>query len=120
MELVGRMLSRTSGGIGLGNRVGAGTRSLADVFLSAPFEADGWDRALKSLARETRSARSPLIAFGGSSTMPINWGTDAQQGLIEVIPTIDGASPDVNWRVTSTRSLLEIGREAHIRHERRV
>ncbi len=103
----------------MGNRVGAGTRSLADVFLSAPFEADGWDRALKSLARETRSARSQLIAFGGSSTIPINWVTDAQPGLIEEFPTIDGASPDVNWRVASTRSLLEIVWEDHYDQARR-
>lgn len=97
-------------------RIGGGRAepaSLADAILSAPFEAGGWDRALKRLATETRSGRSQLVAFGGPSTIPLNWVTDPEPGFIEEFPLINGGSPEVNWRVACTAAPLELAWEHH-------
>ena len=97
----------------------ASERSLEELCLSAPFEPDGWDAALRRLASETRSARGQLIAFGGPSTIPLNWVTDPDPGFIEEFPLINGGSPDVNWRVASTGAPLELAWEQHYEKARR-
>ena len=99
----------------LKNRRANGAASLADAFLAAPFEPDGWDRALKRLASETRSGRSQLIAFGGPNSIPFNWVTDPEPGFIEDFPLIDGGNPKVNWRVASSGRPLELAWEHHYR-----
>jgi len=97
----------------------AGAVSLADAFLSAPFEADGWDVALKRLATETRSLRAELIAFGGPSTIPLDWMTDPTAGFTEELASIEGGSPAVNWRVACARAPLELAWESHYEEARK-
>jgi DNA-binding CsgD family transcriptional regulator len=84
---------------------------LADAILSAPFEAGGWGLALKKLASATSSARTQLVAFGGPSTIPLNWVTDPEPGFIEEFPLIDGGSPTVNWRVACSAAPLQLAWE---------
>lgn len=91
----------------------AGAAALANAFLSAPFEADGWDAALKRLAGETRSSRAQLIAFGGPRTFPFNWVTDPMPGFNEEFASIEGGSAAVNWRVACAGTPLELAWEHH-------
>lgn len=86
---------------------------LANAFLSAPFEPDGWDAALKQLASETKSARAQVVAFGGPRAIPLNWTTDSDSDYIEEFVQIGGGSPEVNWRVASTLGTLELAWEHH-------
>ena len=97
----------------------AGAAALANAFLSAPFEADGWDAALKRLAGETRSNRVQLIAFGGPRTFPFNWVTDPMPGFNEEFASIEGGSPAVNWRVACASAPLELAWEDHYDEARR-
>jgi PAS domain-containing protein len=97
----------------------AGAVSLADAFLSAPFEACGWDVALRRLATETRSLRAELIAFGGPSTIPLDWMTDPVAGFTEELASIEGGSPAVNWRVACAGAPLELAWESHYEEARK-
>lgn len=87
--------------------------------MSAPFEPGGWDLALRKLASHTSSGRSQLIAFGGPSTIPLNWVTDPDPGFIEEFPLIDGGSPKVNWRVACSGAPLQVAWEHHYDEARR-
>lgn len=102
------------------NSGGVSATSLAEAFLSAPFDPNGWDRALRKLGSETSSARTQLIAFGGPSTIPFNWVTDPDPGFIEEFPLIDGGSPKVNWRVACAGAPLELAWEAHYDRAKRL
>ncbi|WP_182911893.1 helix-turn-helix transcriptional regulator [Sphingomonas cavernae] len=86
--------------------------ALGEVFLSAPLEKDGWDNALRELARQTGSARAQLIAFGGAHTIPFNWMTDPIEGCTEEAVAIGGGSADVNWRVACAGLPFEVASEA--------
>lgn len=97
----------------------AGAAALADAFLSAPFDAGGWDVALRRLATETRSARAELIAFGGPSTIPLDWVTDPVAGFTEELASIEGGSPAVNWRIACAGAPLELAWEGHYEEARR-
>ena len=87
--------------------------TLADTFLSAPFETNGWDTALKQLASATHAGRAQLIAFGGPQTIPLNLVTDPDPGFVEEFPLIGGGSPDVNWRVACSGRPFDVKWESH-------
>lgn len=97
----------------MGGGTGSAAKALTDAFLSAPFETNGWDAALKLLASATHSGHAQLIAFGGPQTIPLNLVTDPEPGLVEEFPLIGGGSPDVNWRVASSGRPLEVKWETH-------
>jgi DNA-binding CsgD family transcriptional regulator len=82
--------------------------SVGQAFVSAPFQPDGWDAALKALASHTGSARGQLIAIGGPRTVPLNWITDVASNLTDEFVAIDGGDPRRNWRVACTRGPFEI------------
>lgn len=83
----------------------------AEAFAAAPFEAGGWDTALKVLARQTCSSRTQLLGIGGPHAIPFNWTTDVLDGFIEGFVRIGGGDPSINWRVAATRAPLEVSSE---------
>jgi DNA-binding CsgD family transcriptional regulator len=85
---------------------------LAGLFARAPFEANGWDTALKALASHTGSARAQLLALGERHAA-FNWVTDANPTFLTEFDTIGGYRPDVNYRVATTRAPLELTWEVH-------
>lgn len=87
--------------------------ALADVFLSAPFGDDGWDTALKELARRSGGGRGQLLAIGGPHSIPFNWVTDVLPGAIEACVAIGGGGPDISWRVAASGAPLEVVSEFH-------
>jgi DNA-binding CsgD family transcriptional regulator len=85
---------------------------IAQQILSAPFIENGWDRALKSLASHTRSARGELVVFGDDHTVPFNWMTDLSEEAHREFIEMDGANPDVNVRIAAAKGQFEITHEA--------
>lgn len=86
---------------------------LADIFYSAPFDPDGWDKALKGLAALTGSRCAQLIAIGNDRHIPFNITTDPEPGFVEEFAQIDGGNKDVNWRVAASRPWMEVRWERH-------
>lgn len=86
-----------------------------EAFFLAPLsEQHGWYTALEEMARQTRSARGQLIAFGGPADFPLNCITDLRDDhhFVE-FEEIKGGDPRVNWRVQCVRPPLEIVSEHH-------
>lgn len=82
------------------------------LFARAPFEDNGWDRALKALAGATGSSRAQLLAIGEKHTR-FNWVTDVEEGYVEDFLAIGGHRPDVNFRVAASRPPFELSWEHH-------
>lgn len=78
--------------------------------LNAPFEPDGWGRAVGAIAAATRSAGAQLIAVGGPLALPLNVVTGDFSG-----PWAHFADPRLygrcNWRINS------VGAQGSIQHE---
>ena len=92
-----------------------------EAFTNAPLEDGGWDRALKALARATRSSRAQLIGIGGPQATAFNWITDMPKGVAEGLAEIGGDSPAVNWRLAATRSPLQVvGEDDYARVRQRM
>lgn len=80
------------------------------AFLNAPFEGDGWRRAIDLLAQATRSDNAQLIGLGGLQAAPFN--------VIHHVPSdphnhlsnmrLHG---EINWRVGSTRGVGTVQHE---------
>ncbi|MCA0208228.1 MAG: helix-turn-helix transcriptional regulator [Proteobacteria bacterium] len=83
-----------------------------NAFLAAPFEADGWNAALRLLARRTRSSRAQLLGIGDAATL-FNFLPDIDTAYQREFEEIEGWRPDVNWRVAVSARPLEILSEAH-------
>lgn len=84
------------------------------AFLDAPFEDGGWNRALSLLARETRSARVQLVAFGEQNDVQFNLLTDEPQGWLDDWLAIGGGDPAINWRVAcSTAPMVVVGEDSY-------
>src|SRR3990167_1467016 len=83
-----------------------------NAFLSAPFEADGWNIALRLLARRTASSRAQLLGLGDEATL-FNFMPDIDPGYQQEFLEIEGWRPEVNWRVAAGGRPLEILSEAH-------
>lgn len=89
-------------------------RSSSDVgqdILAAPFLDDGWDKALKALARHTRSGRGELVAFGDDNSVPFNWITDLSAEAHQEFLDIDGGRPDKNVRLAASKMPFEVAFE---------
>lgn len=83
-----------------------------NAFLSAPFEADGWNIALRLLAHRTASSRAQLLGLGDEATL-FNFMPDIDPGYQQEFLEIEGWRPEVNWRVAAGGRPLEILSEAH-------
>ncbi|MGR4891080.1 helix-turn-helix transcriptional regulator [Sphingopyxis sp. LARHCG72] len=83
-----------------------------NAFLAAPFEADGWNAALRLLARRTRSTRAQLLGIGAEATL-FNFMPDIDPAYQREFLEIEGWRPEVNWRVAVSARPLEILSEAH-------
>jgi DNA-binding CsgD family transcriptional regulator len=83
-----------------------------NAFLAAPFEADGWNAALRLLARRTRSTRAQLLGIGDEATL-FNFLPDIDPAYQREFLEIEGWRPEVNWRVAVSARPLEILSEAH-------
>ncbi len=94
-------------------------RRVADAFLSAPFEREGWDHALKELARTTRSSHGNLVEVIESEGFSFNRITDAPSGLVESLEAIDGGRPEINWRVACSAAPFALVWESSYRVKRR-
>ncbi len=87
------------------------TGEVENAFLAAPFEADGWNAALRLLARRTRSSRAQLLGIGDAATL-FNFLPDIDPAYQREFDEIEGWRPDVNWRVAVSARPLEIVSEA--------
>ncbi len=83
-----------------------------NAFLAAPFEEDGWNAALRLLARRTGSTRAQLLGLGDDATL-FNFMPDIDPAYQREFMEIEGWRPEVNWRVAASGRPLEILSEAH-------
>ncbi len=83
-----------------------------NAFLAAPFEEDGWNAALRVLARRTRSSRAQLLGLGDDATL-FNFMPDIDPAYQREFLEIEGWRPEVNWRVAVSGRPLEILSEQH-------
>jgi DNA-binding CsgD family transcriptional regulator len=84
---------------------------VGNAFLAAPFEAEGWDAALRLLAQRTRSSRAQLLGLGDAATL-FNFMPDIDAAYQREFLEIEGWRPEVNWRVAASGRPLEIVSEA--------
>ncbi|WP_082521425.1 MULTISPECIES: helix-turn-helix transcriptional regulator [unclassified Sphingopyxis] len=83
-----------------------------NAFLAAPFEADGWNAALRLFARRTGSSRAQLLGLGDDATL-FNFMPDIDAAYQREFLEIEGWRPEVNWRVAASGRPMEILSEAH-------
>lgn len=83
-----------------------------NAFLAAPFEADGWNAALRLFARRTGSSHAQLLGLGDDATL-FNFMPDIDAAYQREFVEIEGWRPEVNWRVAASGRPLEILSEAH-------
>lgn len=81
---------------------------LSDRFMAASLDQGLWMDALEALADLTGSLRAQLIGIGGAATVPFNLVTDMDEGSLRKFVDIDGANPDINYRVKSSLSDAEL------------
>ncbi len=86
--------------------------SVREAIRQAPFESQGWDRALKAIAARTWSSCGELVVFGRNHTIDFNWMTDRSETAHREFIEIGAGSPDVNWRVAASGAPLKIVGEA--------
>jgi DNA-binding CsgD family transcriptional regulator len=87
-------------------------REVENAFLAAPFEADGWNGALRLLARRTGSSRAQLLGIGDEAAL-FNFMPDIDPAYQREFLEIEAWRPEVNWRVAASGCPLEILSEAH-------
>ena len=92
---------------------------LGNLFLAAPFTPQGWETALRELARQTRSAHGELIAVGDRNLVTLNLATDLGEDFNRGFVEIDGGSAETNWRVANVDAPLTIKHESHYVASRR-
>ena len=107
---------------GLGTKAGGPTvmgslfvREAGEVenaFLAAPFEAGGWNAALRLFARRTGSSRAQLLGLGNGATL-FNFMPDIDDAYQREFLEIEAWRPEVNWRVAASGRPMEILSEAH-------
>jgi DNA-binding CsgD family transcriptional regulator len=83
-----------------------------NAFLAAPFEEDGWNAALRLLARRTGATHAQLLGLGDEATL-FNFMPDIDPAYQREFMEIEGWRPEVNWRVAASGRPLEILTEAH-------
>ena len=91
-----------------------GSDPWADLFLSAALEPHLWDQAIRAMAQATGSRHGQLIGFGHGAA-GFNWISDVEPDIVDKSATIDGAAPDLNFRVAADQlsGRPEIVHEAH-------
>lgn len=85
---------------------------IENAFLAAPFEADGWNDALRLFARRTGSSRTQLLGLGHEATL-FNFMPDIDPAYQREFLEIEAWRPEVNWRVAASGRPMEILSEAH-------
>lgn len=83
-----------------------------NAFLAAPFEADGWNVALRLFARRTGASHAQLLGLGDDATL-FNFMPDIDAAYQREFVEIEAWRPEVNWRVAASGRPLEILSEAH-------
>lgn len=83
-----------------------------NAFLAAPFEADGWNAALRLFARRTGSSHAQLLGLGDDAAL-FNFMPDIDAAYQREFLEIEGWRAEVNWRVAASGRPLEIVSEAH-------
>ncbi|MEF2155208.1 hypothetical protein V3390_03040 [Luteimonas sp. FXH3W] len=68
------------------------SHQLAETFLSAPFEENGWETALGALAKPTHSTQGKLITVGDESLIRLNLTTDMDPRFEQDFVAITGGS----------------------------
>ena len=81
------------------------------ALLNAPFEAEGWARAVQAVARATGSNAAHLLGMGGPLLFPLNVFVGDVPGIDRYLgdPHFHGA---INWRVGSATVPMAIQHEA--------
>ena len=85
---------------------------IGNAFLVAPFEADGWNAAMRLLARRTGSTHAQLIGIGDDAAL-FNFMPDIDASYQREFIEIEAWRPEVNWRVAATGRPLEVLSERH-------
>lgn len=82
------------------------------AILNAPFENQGWERAVNGIVEATGSAAGHLLGIGGPLLIPLNVFSGDVPGIERYLgdPRFHGAT---NWRVGSVTVPLAIQHEAH-------
>lgn len=88
------------------------------ALLNAPFEADGWSRAIERVARAAHCHSANLVALGGPALIPLNLFTgdradDAARATAD--PLLWG---DCNWRIRADDRIGLIRHDDHYRAAR--
>ena len=83
------------------------------ALLNAPFEPEGWTRAIDMIAHATGGAGANLIGFGGPVPLSLNLFTGREEALAEryfARPELWGRC---NWRVNSSAKPMTVQHELH-------
>jgi len=76
--------------------------AIAEAFLTAAVEPEGWLRALALLAEATGSDRAQIVGYGPGYGPEFNWVNDVPPGMLEAFGAVpDGASPRGNFRIAA-------------------
>lgn len=83
------------------------------ALMNAPFEENGWKRAIEMVARATGSGSAHLAAIGGPVLMPLDIFVGREADRIDdyfAAPELCGAS---NWRIACIGAPMTIQHELH-------
>jgi len=118
LSLGGAGYSRAFGRFSL-NRDEGSLREAELAILNAPFEADGWERAMLAIADSTGSRAVHLLGMGGPLLLPLNVFVGDVPGIERYLgdPVFHGA---INWRVGSVTAPMAIQHEADYEAYRRL
>lgn len=83
------------------------------ALLNAPFEPDGWTRALEMVASATGSAGANLVGVGGPLALSLNLITGRDAGLADRYLARAELWGACNWRVNSSGLPLTVQHERH-------
>ena len=80
------------------------------AILNAPFEERGWERAVESIAKATRSSGAHLLGIGGPMLLPLNVVVGNYAGYESYFanPHLHG---QCNWRVSTATAPMAIQHE---------
>lgn len=82
------------------------------AILNAPFEDQGWERAVEAIVEATGSTAGHLLGMGGPLLLPLNVFSGDVPGIERYLgdPRFHGA---INWRVGSVTVPMAIQHEVH-------
>jgi hypothetical protein len=83
------------------------------ALMNAPFQEDGWKRAIEMVAKATGSGAAHLAAIGGPALMPLDIFVGREADRIDEhfsAPELCGAA---NWRIASIGAPMTIQHERH-------